>query len=214
MKTLRSIVNSLPGETITTQYAPVCRVWINEPDQGHKHSDGRYKISQIFEANHSGVREIQALCNRVVERIQPSLVEEMTDKGYHLNMGAIIWPWRYFDMEEKAAHLRGRVLVTSRSRFKPTIIDSYGVKRNTAVPIRKNDRVAITAEAKGIVVPHWNGQFHPGVTLRLNLVHLTSKAIYRVARPSRVIPFRQRHSDVKNQDRGDEINRVFPSPVY
>lgn len=137
--------------------------WISKPDEGHKYSDGKFKVTLIMDPNDPGVTEGLAALE---EKIQQAAIAEWGKVPKNLNN-----PLKdgddIADEKEGKDELRGMTLLTAKSKFQPGMVNAKREELPEDVYVRSGDTIRLSA----VLIPYVAAG-NKGVAIQLRNVQL------------------------------------------
>ncbi|MBF0621151.1 MAG: DUF2815 family protein [Magnetococcales bacterium] len=167
---------------LVTTTATAAHVWLDRPDIGHRHSDGRYKVSLVMEPDDPGFIELRDSCIQLAQVAWPSENGELPE---WVNM-----PYQDGNQRinpktgEVIDRFKGRFLVTARTQYQPVIVDEERNELKAGVHVRAGDliRLSVTCQAYGL------DRKPSGIALRLRGVQLMQRRPFQPANAEDLFP--------------------------
>tara|TARA_R110002074_G_scaffold35437_3_gene96679 strand:- start:1657 stop:2262 length:606 start_codon:yes stop_codon:yes gene_type:complete len=137
--------------------------WIARPDEGHEFSDGKYKTTLVMDANdaavEAGIAKLQAA---VVEAAiaewgkEPKVYRSPVKNGDDIA-----------DEKEGKEDLRGKYVLTAKSKFQPGMVDAKRQELPADVFVNSGDIIRLS----GVLIPYTAGGMK-GIAIQLRNVQL------------------------------------------
>ena len=146
---------------LITPPAPGAYAWLQQPDEGQEYSDGKYKVTLLFE---KGTKETKTFLTALKEKANEAATDEWSKVPKDL-----ILPYRDGD-EKDRDDFKDMWMFTAKTKFRPGMYDSATKPLDEGSEPRSGDIIRVSFK----LYPYKNTRGH-GVSAQLVNVQLIDK---------------------------------------